>query len=74
MKICVVGLGYIGLPTAAMLASRGFDVLGFDVNPRVVDTINAGQAHFQEPDLQMLLTAAVETGKLRAATTPEAAD
>ena len=74
MKICVVGLGYIGLPTAAMLASRGHDVLGFDVSERVVSAINAGQAHFQEPDLQMLLTAAVETRKLRASTHPEGAD
>jgi UDP-N-acetyl-D-mannosaminuronic acid dehydrogenase len=74
MKICVVGLGYIGLPTAAMLASRDFEVVGYDVNARVVETINAGHAHFQEPDLQMLLTAAVETGKLRAATAPEPAD
>jgi UDP-N-acetyl-D-mannosaminuronic acid dehydrogenase len=74
MKICVIGLGYIGLPTAAMLASRGRDVVGFDVSERVVAAINAGQAHFQEPDLQMLLTAAVGSGKLRASTQPETAD
>ena len=74
MKICVVGLGYIGLPTAAMLASRGHEVIGFDVSERVVAAINAGQAHFQEPDLQMLLSAAVETGQLRASSEPEAAD
>ena len=74
MKICVIGLGYIGLPTAAMLASRGHDVVGCDVNERVVTAISAGQAHFQEPDLQMLLTTAVETGKLRATTQPETAD
>ena len=74
MKICVVGLGYIGLPTAAMLASRGHEVVGFDVSERVVAAINAGQAHFQEPDLQMLLSAAVETGQLRASSEPEAAD
>ncbi|HEY8572865.1 UDP-N-acetyl-D-mannosamine dehydrogenase [Phenylobacterium sp.] len=74
MKICVVGLGYIGLPTAAMLASRGHEVVGYDVNQRVVDAVNAGQAHFHEPDLQMLLTAAVTTGQLRAATAPETAD
>ena len=73
MKVCTVGLGYIGLPTAAMLASRGHEVIGLDVNARVVDLINAGQAHFQEPDLQMLLTAAVETGRLRATTVAEAA-
>ena len=74
MKICTVGLGYIGLPTAAMLASRGHEVIGLDVNETVVDAVNAGQAHFQEPDLQMLLSAAVDTGRLRATTTPEAAD
>jgi UDP-N-acetyl-D-mannosaminuronic acid dehydrogenase len=74
MKICVVGLGYIGLPTAAMLASRGHEVAGFDVSERVVAAVNAGEAHFQEPDLQMLLSAAVGTGRLKAATTPEPAD
>ncbi|OYX66376.1 MAG: UDP-N-acetyl-D-mannosamine dehydrogenase [Sphingomonadales bacterium 32-64-17] len=74
MKVCTVGLGYIGLPTAAMLASRGHEVIGLDVKQDVVDLINAGQAHFQEPDLQMLLSAAVETKRLRATTTPEPAD
>lgn len=74
MRICIVGLGYIGLPTAAMLASRGHDVIGYDVKEDVVAEINAGRAHFQEPDLQMLLSAAVETGKLRASTTPEPAE
>lgn len=74
MKICVVGLGYIGLPTAAMLASRGHEVVGFDVSERVVGSVNAGEAHFHEPDLQMLLSAAVGTGRLRAATEPEPAD
>ena len=74
MKICTVGLGYIGLPTAAMLASRGHEVIGLDVNRAVVDAVNAGQAHFQEPDLQMLLSASVDTGRLRAVTEPEAAE
>jgi len=74
MKICVIGLGYIGLPTAAMLASRGHEVVGYDVNEKIVAAVNAGQAHFQEPDLQMLLTAAVTTGQLRAAAAPETAD
>ena len=74
MKICTVGLGYIGLPTAAMLASRGHEVIGLEVNEDVVAQVNAGQAHFQEPDLQMLLTASVDTGRLRATTTPEPAD
>ena len=56
--ICVVGLGYIGLPVASMLASRGHDVIGYDVNPRAVESINKGHAHFFEPDLDMLLKAA----------------
>jgi len=74
MKICVVGLGYIGLPTAAMLASRGHEVVGYDVSERVVAAVAAGEAHFQEPDLQMLLSAAVGTGRLKATTSPEPAD
>ncbi len=73
-KVCVVGLGYIGLPTAAMLASRGYEVVGCDVNERAVTAINNGRAHFQEPDLQMLLAAAVQTGQLRAQIKPSEAD
>lgn len=72
--VCVVGLGYIGLPTAATLASRGVDVVGVDVNPRVVAAVNAGQPYFPEPDLDMLLRAATTLGKLRATDRPEAAD
>jgi UDP-N-acetyl-D-mannosaminuronic acid dehydrogenase len=72
--VCVVGLGYIGLPTAATLASRGVDVIGVDVNPKVVEAINAGQSHFIEPDLDMLLRAATTLGKLRATLKPEPAD
>ena len=52
--ICVVGLGYIGLPVASMLASRGHNVVGYDVNPKAVDSVNKGQAHFFEPDLDMM--------------------
>lgn len=73
-KICVVGLGYIGLPVASMLASRGHEVIGYDVNPRAVDSINKGQAHFFEPDLDMLLKAAVNTRKLHASNSPVEAD
>ncbi len=73
-KVCVVGLGYIGLPTAAMLASRGHEVIGCDTNPRVVAMINEGHAHFQEPDLQMLLAAAIQIGRLRAQAAPVEAD
>jgi UDP-N-acetyl-D-mannosaminuronic acid dehydrogenase len=73
-SVCVVGLGYIGLPTAATLASRGIDVIGVDLNPGVVEAINAGQSHFTEPDLDMLLRAATTLGKLRATAKPEPAD
>jgi UDP-N-acetyl-D-mannosaminuronic acid dehydrogenase len=72
--ICVVGLGYIGLPVASMLASRGHTVVGYDVNPKAVDSINKGQAHFFEPDLDMLLKAAVNTERLKASTAPVEAD
>jgi UDP-N-acetyl-D-mannosaminuronic acid dehydrogenase len=72
--VCVVGLGYIGLPTAATLASRGIEVVGVDINPQVVAAVNAGQPYFPEPDLDMLLRAATTLGKLRATARPEPAD
>ena len=73
-RVCVVGLGYIGLPTAAMLASRGHAVIGCDTAPRVVAAVNSGRPHFREPDLDMLLAAAVQTGRLRAQAMPAEAD
>lgn len=73
-KISVVGLGYIGLPTAAMFASRKKHVLGVDVNQKAVETINAGQIHIVEPDLDIVVQAAVSGGHLRASLTPEPAD
>jgi UDP-N-acetyl-D-mannosaminuronic acid dehydrogenase len=72
--VCIVGLGYIGLPTAATLASRGVEVIGVDINPRVVEAVNAGQPYFSEPDLDMLLRAATTLRKLRATSQPEPAD
>ncbi|WP_215407908.1 UDP-N-acetyl-D-mannosamine dehydrogenase [Vibrio gigantis] len=72
--ISVVGLGYIGLPTAAMFASRKKKVIGVDVNQHAVDTINRGEIHIVEPDLDMLVSAAVQQGYLKAVTAPEAAD
>ncbi|MEZ9753809.1 UDP-N-acetyl-D-mannosamine dehydrogenase [Vibrio cyclitrophicus] len=72
--ISVVGLGYIGLPTAAMFASRKKKVIGVDVNQHAVNTINRGEIHIVEPDLDMLVSAAVQQGYLKAVTTPEAAD
>lgn len=73
-KISVIGLGYIGLPTAAMFASRKVKVIGVDVNPLAVETINRGQIHIVEPDLDIAVRAAVIDGYLRATTTPEPAD
>ena len=72
--VAVIGLGYVGLPTAAILANRGVDVLGVDVNVKTVERINRGQVHIVEPDLDIMVRGAVQAGKLRAATTPEAAD
>lgn len=73
-KVAVIGLGYIGLPTAAVIASRGVQVHGVDISQHAVDTINQGKIHIVEPDLDMLVQAAVSTGKLKASTEPEAAD
>ena len=73
-KICVVGLGYIGLPTSALLANRGFQVHGVDVNQHAVDTINQGKIHIVEPELDTFVKAAVESGKLKAFTVPAEAD
>ncbi|QDU40077.1 UDP-N-acetyl-D-glucosamine 6-dehydrogenase [Maioricimonas rarisocia] len=73
-KICVVGLGYIGLPTAAILADRGYEVVGVDVRPDVVATINAGRIHVVEPHLDTLVEQVVREGKLRAETSPCEAD
>jgi UDP-N-acetyl-D-mannosaminuronic acid dehydrogenase len=72
--ISVVGLGYIGLPTAAMFASRRKRVIGVDVNQKTVDIINAGEIHIVEPELDILVRAAVSEGYLRAVTNPEPAD
>lgn len=72
--VSVIGLGYIGLPTAAMFASRKKKVIGVDVNQHAVDTINKGQIHIVEPDLDMLVHAAVTEGYLRATVNPEPAD
>lgn len=72
--ISVIGLGYIGLPTAAMFASRKKSVIGVDVNQHAVDTINRGEIHIVEPDLDMIVHAAVTEGYLKAVTAPEPAD
>ena len=72
--ISVIGLGYIGLPTAAAFASRQKQVIGVDINQHAVDTINRGEIHIVEPDLASVVKTAVEGGFLRASTTPVEAD
>ncbi len=72
--IAVIGLGYIGLPTAAILASRGFDVTGVDLNPRHVDAVNRGEVPFVEPALGDYVAGAVADGRLRAQAATPAAD
>ena len=74
IKVCIVGLGYIGLPSAALLANRGYQVQGVDICPEVVDTINKGEIHIVEPDLDSFVHSAVNSGRLQAALKPEAAD
>jgi len=71
---CVLGLGYIGLPTAALLASAGHRVIGVDVNAQVVETVNRGSIHIVEPDLDHAVAAAVASGALTAQSTPASAD
>ena len=72
--ISVIGLGYIGLPTAAVFASKGKKVVGVDINARAVETINRGAIHIVEPDLDQVVHAAVTRGDLRATTQPGPAD
>ncbi|MFZ1477729.1 MAG: nucleotide sugar dehydrogenase, partial [Sphingorhabdus sp.] len=73
-SVCVMGLGYIGLPTAAVIARSGCHVLGIDVNQHVVDTINRGEIHIEEVDLDGLVQGVVSRKLLRASTTVEPAD
>lgn len=73
-KIVVMGLGYIGLPTASMLATKGHQVLGVDVSEHAVTTINSGRIHIIEPDLDILVRSAVNSGNLKASLTPEEGD
>src|SRR6266404_2235430 len=73
-NVVVIGLGYIGLPTAAVIASRGMRVVGVDVNERVVKTVASGAIHIAEPDLEGLVQKVVSSGSLKVATEPEAAD
>ncbi|HEY4202428.1 MAG TPA: UDP-N-acetyl-D-mannosamine dehydrogenase [Devosiaceae bacterium] len=72
--VSVIGMGYIGLPTCAIFASRGLDVIGIDVNQSVVEKVNRGEIHIVEPDLDGLIQKVVANGKLKAFTTPQPAD
>ena len=74
MIVAVIGLGYIGLPTAALIASKRVKVVGVDVNKQVVNTINQGKIHIVEPDLDKLVQSSVESGNLRTTTETEKAD
>lgn len=73
-KICIIGLGYIGLPTAAMFATHNHKIIGVDVNKNVVDALNRGKVIIEEPYLDTLVHAAVLSGNLSASTSPEKAD
>ena len=72
--ICVIGLGYIGLPTAALLANNGYNVHGVDIIQATVDTINQGKIHIVEPGLEDFVKKAVDNGKLKADTRPTKSD
>lgn len=74
MKACFMGLGYIGLPTAIIAAKSGIDIIGVDINSKVVEQTNAGHLHIVEPGLEKLLQEVVKSGKLIAATTPQECD
>ncbi len=73
-KICVLGLGYIGLPTASTFATHGIQVIGVDINPHVVETLQNGNIHIHEPGLRTVVEAAVKSGNLTVSSTPEEAD
>jgi UDP-N-acetyl-D-mannosaminuronic acid dehydrogenase len=73
-KICILGLGYIGLPTASMFATNGVKVVGVDINPKVVETLRNGGVHIHEPGLRDVVGAAIQSGNLIVSTAPEPAD
>ena len=74
MKACFMGLGYIGLPTAIIAAKNGVQVVGVDINPKVVEMTNQGKLHIIEPGMEEMLQEVVKTGSLKAATVPEVSD
>lgn len=74
MKLCTIGLGYIGLPTSIMFAKHGVDVVGVDIKQSVIDSLNSGRIHIEEPGLQDALEEVIANGKFKAAMDPEKAD
>lgn len=74
MKACFMGLGYIGLPTAIIAAKHGVDIIGVDINPKVVEQTNQGHLHIIEPGMEELLQEVIKEGKFKASTTPEVSD
>ena len=72
--ICVIGLGYIGLPTATVFAGRGLTVLGVDINPHIIETLRGGEIHIHEPGLREKFQSAHAAGRLNFSTTPAPAD
>ena len=72
--LCVLGLGYIGLPTASTFATHGIRVVGVDTNPQIVESLNKGQVHLFEPGLRTLVQAAIHSGNLTVESSPQAAD
>lgn len=74
MKACFMGLGYIGLPTAIIAAKHGVDVVGVDINPKVVELTNQGKLHIIEPGMEEMLQEVIATGKFKAYTTPQESD
>lgn len=74
MKACFMGLGYIGLPTAIIAAKHGIDVIGVDINPKVVELTNQGKLHIIEPGMEEMLQDVIANGKFKAFTVPQVAD
>lgn len=74
MKACFIGLGYIGLPTAVIAADNGIEVIGVDINPEVVKSVNSGKVHFSEPGLDKICKKVTSNGTLKAYTEPQASD
>jgi|TARA_B100000315_G_scaffold107720_1_gene98855 UDP-N-acetyl-D-mannosaminuronic acid dehydrogenase len=72
--VSVIGLGYVGLPTAAVIANRGINVTGVDISAETTEAINRGETHIVEPDLDILVRSAVSAGNLRAVAAPQPAE